>query len=176
MCYYSDKGGDALLYNNSLIIVLDNIKVLRNLNRLKSYHELSIKTGIPTSTISSWYSHYRPKSIYPSLKTLDRLCDAFQIHTSDLFISESKFEHDYTEKNNTMNCFRTNFNIICLEKGYSSIDSKIDLFCEYPSYSTSSARERYYSYFRKINGRNIPIDQLDVLANRLDVSTNKLIT
>lgn len=164
------------MYNDSLTIVLDNIKILRNINRISSYYELSQKTNIPTSTISSWYTRYRQKPIYPRLKTLDKLCDAFSVHTSDLFIPESAFKHEYHTPNNSIERFRVNFKSICINQGYVSIPDQIELFCiDQYDINISTAKERYYSYFREVNGRCIPIDQLDTLANRLDIKTHQLI-
>ena len=81
---------------DSLHIVLDNINVIMNRKRISSFYELSKISTIAPTTISSWYSNARGKPVLPRLSTLDKLCDALEIHTSDLFIPESQFEHEFS--------------------------------------------------------------------------------
>ena len=70
-----------------------------------------------------------------------------------------------------MQAFRVNFKTICIEHNYISINEIIHKFFG----DTDSAKERYYSYFRKNHGRNITIDQLDFIATQLNIPTYKLI-
>lgn len=156
--------------NNSIVVVLDNIKVLGNINRLYTYKELSIHTKIPTSTIASWYSNEK-KQIYPRLKTLDKLADSFHVHTSDLFIPNSRFDHPYNGKNDSITNFQLNYKTICIEKSYTKVKDRIT----YMFGNNDDGKERYYSYLRKTNYRAIPIHQLDYIANLLDIETYKLL-
>lgn len=71
---------------------------------------LSDYAHIPESTIKSWFSPQKIDSgnpVYPRLSTLDKLCDALEIHTSDLFILTSDFSHPYISNNNSLRRFNT---------------------------------------------------------------------
>lgn len=46
-----------------------------------SEYQLAEKSGLPQSTISSWYR----KNIIPSVASLSKICDAFGITLSQLF-------------------------------------------------------------------------------------------
>lgn len=157
--------------NNSLPIILDNIKVLGLINRLDTYRKISQFTSIPLATIGSWYACKHKKPTYPKLSTLDRLCDSFNIHTSELFIPESKFQNTYVGPNDSMKCFRTNLNRICIEKTFVRPKDRINLLCNWEE----SGREHYYSYLRKKDGKIIPIHELDRYANLLDIQSYELL-
>lgn len=162
---------------NSIRIIRDNIKVQQNIKRLYSYKLLSDYTKIPESTIKSWFSPQRilqDNPIYPRLTTLDKMCDALEIHTSDLFIKSSDFSHPYTTKNNSLEAFQHNFLLICIDKGLTSANSRMNyLFFDEDS---STKSELYYSYLRKNASRTIPIPRLELIANRLEIETYKLLT
>lgn len=158
------------MINNSIIIILDNIKVLCNSKKLTTYKDISDYTGISISTIATWYSPKRKQQVLPRLKTLDKMCDKFKVHTSDLFIKESEFKHKYSGPNNTMNNFKVNFERICIEKSHTKIKDRIDLL-----FGGANGHERYYSYMRKKNPRSIPIDALDEIANKLNIETVELV-
>ncbi len=159
------------IVNDSLEIVLDNIKVLGSLNRLNTYRQISHFTSIPLSTLGSWYSTKRKKKIYPRLSTLDKLCDAFTIHTSELFKPKNDFQTSYNKPNNSMLCFRTNLNKICNEKTYASAKDRIDLLYSFDP----SGRDHYYSYVSVAKGRSIPIYELDRYANILSILSYELL-
>lgn len=44
-------------------------------------YELSARSGLPQSTISSWYR----KNVVPKVPSLEKICDAFGISLSQLF-------------------------------------------------------------------------------------------
>lgn len=44
-------------------------------------YELSVRSGLPQSTISSWYR----KDIVPTIPSLERICEAYGITLSQLF-------------------------------------------------------------------------------------------
>lgn len=46
-----------------------------------SEYELAENSGLPQSTISSWYR----KNLYPTIPTLKKICDAFGITLSQIF-------------------------------------------------------------------------------------------
>ncbi len=152
----------------SIVIVLDNIRVLGKIHNLNTYKRLSQYTSIPVSTIGSWYSKNREKQVCPRLDTLDKLCDAFLIHTSELFIPENRFSVKSNSKNNSMKCFRSNLDRISTVKALARPkDRIISLFDE--------DSNRYYSYMRKQNGRSIPIPEIDYLASKLNTTTYELL-
>ena len=49
-----------------------------------SEYRLSVESGIPQSTISSWYK----KKIVPTIPSLKRICDAYNITLSQFFADE----------------------------------------------------------------------------------------
>lgn len=63
--------------------VLDKITELRLARNWSSY-QLAEKSGLSTSTISSWYS----KNLIPSIPSLERICHAFGITLSEFFVGE----------------------------------------------------------------------------------------
>lgn len=171
---FSKRGGKYNL--DSIRIIRDNIKVQQNIKRLYTYKSLSNFTQIPESTIKNWFCPQKinnERPVYPRLTTLDKLCDALEIHTSDLFIASSKFKHTYTSKNNSLEAFRTNFNRICINKGFSSINSRINyLFFDEDE---DVRKELYYSLLRSDPKRIIPIARLDIIATRLEVESYELL-
>ena len=60
--------------------VLDTITTYREARHWSNY-DLAIHAGIKPTTISTWYR----KNIVPTLPTLEKLCDAFQITLSEFF-------------------------------------------------------------------------------------------
>ena len=63
--------------------VLDKITQFR-LERNWTEYQLSVKSGLTQSTISSWYR----KDMLPSITSLGKLCDAFGITMSQFFMDE----------------------------------------------------------------------------------------
>ena len=64
--------------------VLQRILDLR-LERGWTEYRLSIESGIPQSTISSWYK----KKILPTLPSLERICNAYDLPLSQFFAEDS---------------------------------------------------------------------------------------
>ena len=60
--------------------VLDKITAMRE-ERHWSEYQLSEKSGLTQSTISSWYR----KNMIPSIPSLEKICDAFGITLSQFF-------------------------------------------------------------------------------------------
>lgn len=67
--------------------VLDNIRKLR-LDRGWSEYQLAEKSQLPQSTISSWYR----KDILPSITSLEKICNAFNMTIAQFFSSSSSVE------------------------------------------------------------------------------------
>lgn len=58
------------------------VKIMKYRNaRHWSEYRLAEESGVPQSTISAWYS----KGAMPSLPSLQKICDAFDITMSELF-------------------------------------------------------------------------------------------
>ena len=65
--------------------VLDKISELRR-QRGWSEYQLSLKSGLTQSTISSWYR----KNTLPTIPSLEKICDAFGISLSQFFMEEEE--------------------------------------------------------------------------------------
>lgn len=70
-----------------MIDILQKISSER-LARNWSEYQLAVKSGLPQSTISSWYR----KNMLPSLTSLEKICDAFDITLSQFFSSSTMKE------------------------------------------------------------------------------------
>lgn len=77
-------------------IVLMRLRELCEKNNI-SFYRLSKESGVALSTISSLYA----QNHYPSIPTLDRLCDGLNITLSDFFLLEPKPNH-LTEEDRIM--------------------------------------------------------------------------
>lgn len=73
-----------------MVDVLNRITTQR-LSRNWTEYQLSQKSGIPQSTISSWYR----KNMLPSLASLDKICHAFDM-TMAQFLAESTYLTEIT--------------------------------------------------------------------------------
>lgn len=69
--------------------VLDTITSYREA-RNWSIYDLASEAGIKPTTISSWYR----KNIMPTLPTLEKLCDAFNVSVSEFFSVVESAEHE----------------------------------------------------------------------------------
>lgn len=138
-----------------------------------SHKSLCKEINIPESTLSTWLS--RNNRTLPSFDKLDYFCNKVEVHTSDLFIKNSSFTTVYEEPNNSMKMIQTRLKDYFVEKGLTSIQSRI-LFLFQPSDSNYYGCESlYYSYMRKKEYRCVPILQLDDFAMRLEIETYKLL-
>lgn len=68
--------------------ILDKIVKLREERNWTEY-ELAERSGLTQSTISSWYR----KNMIPSIPSLEKICDAFDISLSQFFYDKN---HDTT--------------------------------------------------------------------------------
>ena len=64
--------------------VLSRIDELREARGWSEY-QLSVESGLTQSTISSWYR----KNMLPTLPSLERICDAFDISLSQFFMEQT---------------------------------------------------------------------------------------
>ena len=70
-----------------LFDVLSRIKELREARGWSVYH-LAKRSGIPQSTIATWYQ----KNLYPPIDKIEILCQTFGISLTEFFASETLFE------------------------------------------------------------------------------------
>lgn len=68
-----------------MIDVLERINYYRTLKKWSEY-QLAEKSGLTQSTISSWYR----KNMIPSIPSLEKICNAFDITLSQFFSTESE--------------------------------------------------------------------------------------
>ena len=71
--------------------VLDKIVQLREARKWSEY-QLAEKSGLTQSTISSWYR----KNMLPTIPSLQKICDAFDITLSQFFTEENEEIHSLT--------------------------------------------------------------------------------
>lgn len=78
-----------------MIDVLERITYYRNLKNWTEY-QLAEKSGLTQSTISAWYR----KNTYPTIPSLEKICNAFGITLSQFFATEmDTFELTPLQKN-----------------------------------------------------------------------------
>ena len=68
-----------------MIDILEKIRILK-LERNWSEYQLAEKSGIPQSTISSWYR----KNQIPTISSLEKICNAFNLTLSQFFFYRGK--------------------------------------------------------------------------------------
>lgn len=68
-----------------MVNVLERIAEMRESRNWTEY-QLAEKSGLTQSTISSWYR----KGILPTIPSLAKICDAFDISVSQFFLEDSK--------------------------------------------------------------------------------------
>ena len=129
---------------------------------INTYQDLSNCTNVSVDTIKSWFC--KKKNVTPRLKTLDKLCNGLQIHTSDLFIPNSSFDHSFMEKNNSQERFIENLNKVCQEHMLLKPIERYTLF--FPDYYVTDACNLYYSYINK--SRTVPIYIIDQIVDILN--------
>lgn len=67
-----------------MINVLERITHYRKLKNWSEY-QLAEKSGLTQSTISSWYR----KDMYPTIPSLEKICNAFGITLSEFFSNDT---------------------------------------------------------------------------------------
>lgn len=72
--------------------VLERIRELRKIHGDMSVYELSSRTGIPQSTISTWYS----KNYYPPIDKIEAICKEFNISLEEFFHENTDSENPIT--------------------------------------------------------------------------------
>ena len=68
---------------------MDILQRITQLKRQRNWNDyrLSVESGIPQTTISSWYK----KNILPTLSSLQKICDAFGVSMAQFFTESEKF-------------------------------------------------------------------------------------
>lgn len=72
--------------------VLERIRELRRIHGDMSVYELSSRTGIPQSTISTWYS----KNYYPPIDKIEVICREFDLSLEEFFHQNAESEDPLT--------------------------------------------------------------------------------
>ncbi len=67
-----------------MIDILERITKQRMMRNWTEYH-LSLKSGLPQSTISSWYR----KNMLPSIASLEKICNAFDMTMAQFLAEDS---------------------------------------------------------------------------------------
>ena len=75
-----------------MIDILEKIRILK-LERNWSEYQLAEKSEIPQSTISSWYR----KNQIPTISSLEKICNAFNLTLSQFFIEENSISKILTD-------------------------------------------------------------------------------
>lgn len=73
-----------------MIDILSRITEQRTMRNWTEY-QLALRSGLPQSTISSWYR----KQMLPSIASLEKICSAFDM-TMAQFLSESSCQREIT--------------------------------------------------------------------------------
>lgn len=149
---------------------------MKRIIRIKKYvthKSLCNYLNIPQSTLSTWLS--LNNQTLPSLDKLDYFCNKMNISTSDLFVPNSSFGTPHFAPNNSMANIRTSLKYLSIERGLTSIKSRV-MFLFQPSDANYFGCEAlYYAYTRTERYRCPPIQQLDEFAMRFDIETYKLL-
>ena len=82
-----------------MIDVLQKITLQRTARNWTEY-QLAVRSGLPQSTISSWYR----KNMLPSLSSLEKICTAFDMSMAQFFSEGSYRELDY-KQSELLNCW-----------------------------------------------------------------------
>jgi len=77
-------------HDKSKFDILNKIK-LERLNRNWSEYTLAKNSGIPQSTISSWYR----KNMQPSVASIEKICIGFGISLSDFFENSGPISREH---------------------------------------------------------------------------------
>lgn len=87
---------EVQITSNRIVCPMD---ILQKISKMRlengwSEYELAERSGLPQSTISSWYR----KKLIPSIPSLERICDAFGITLSQFFQDCDRFSGKITEE------------------------------------------------------------------------------
>lgn len=96
-----------------MIDVLEQITYYRNLKGWSEY-QLAEQSGLTQSTISAWYR----KKLYPTIPSLEKICNAFDITLSQFFADKTEnFELTTLQKEflNALTHFSTEQQMALLE-------------------------------------------------------------
>lgn len=81
--------------------ILKTITKLRQ-ERQWSEYQLAVKANLPQSTISSWYR----RNMQPSLASLEKICDAFDLTLAEFFSAGSENMMLDSEQIEVLQCWR----------------------------------------------------------------------
>ncbi len=151
------------MQNHSYINFKENLEMLLN---GKSYAELAIYLGVPSSTLKSWINGNR----HPTLKNIDKIANKIGCYSSDLLNTNANIKNQNMHSNDSHYSFVKNLNIIFLKNQCFSIPQKLNLL---NNVVTDFALQ---SYFRKQNYKLPTLSKLDIIADALGVSACSLLS
>lgn len=138
---------------------------LEELLKDKSYSELSVYLGVPSSTLKSWINGSR----CPTLRNVDKLANRIGCYSSDLLNSKAHIIDKNVHLNDSHLSFIKNLNIIFLKNQCFSTPQKLALL---NNVVTDFALQ---SYLRKQDYKLPTLSKLDVIADALGISTYSLL-
>lgn len=138
---------------------------LESLLKGKSYSEVAIYLGVPSSTLKSWINGSR----CPTLRSIDKLANRIGCYSSDLLISRFYIIDKNVHSNDSHLSFVKNLNIMFLKNQCFSTPQKLALL---NNVITDFALQ---SYLRKQDYKLPTLSKLDVIADALGIYTYSLL-
>ena len=151
------------MINHSYLNFREN---LESLLKGKSYSELAMYLGVPSSTLKSWINGSR----CPTLRNIDKLANRIGCYSSDLLNSKVCIINKNVHSNDSHISFVKNLNIVFLKNQCFSTPQKLALLNHVV---TDFALQ---SYLRKQNYKLPTLSKLDVIADALGISTYSLLS
>lgn len=150
------------MLNHSYLNFRENLELLL---KGKSYSEVAMYLGVPSSTLKSWINGSR----CPSLRNIDKIANRIGCYSSDLLNSKGHVMDRNVHSNDSHLSFVKNLNIIFLKNQCFSTPQKLTLL------NNAVTDFALQSYLRKQNYKLPTLSKLDVIADALDISTYSLL-
>ena len=150
------------MLNHSYLNFRENLELLL---KGKSYSEVAMYLGVPSSTLKSWINGSR----CPSLRNIDKIANRIGCYSSDLLNSKGHVMDRNVHSNDSHLSFVKNLNIIFLKNQCFSTPQKLTLL------NNAVTDFALQSYLRKHNYKLPTLSKLDVIADALGISTYSLL-
>lgn len=151
------------MQNNSYLNFRENLELLL---KGKSYSELAIYLGVPSSTLKSWINGNRR----PTLRNVDKLANRIGCYSSELLNSNVCIIDKNVHSNDSHISLVKNLNIIFLKNQCFSTPQKLALL---KHVVTDFALQ---SYLRKQDYKLPTLSKLDIMADALGICTYSLLS
>ncbi len=151
------------MQNNSYLNFRENLELLL---KGKSYSELAIYLGVPSSTLKSWINGNRR----PTLRNVDKLANRIGCYSSELLNSNVCIIDKNVHSNDSHISLVKNLNIIFLKNQCFSTPQKLALL---KHVVTDFALQ---SYLRKQDYKLPTLLKLDIMADALGICTYSLLS